>query len=661
MRFQPIIYIGFFTIISIIGCQRNTKKDFSGQPAYNDLISIAKSETLTLKERYNAILKADKFAEEQKKVTLKIESLRIMSMLLLRMDSIDKAATVCRSLAILASGEDDKESAGVAFNNLALIKTEHSEYDSAILFYNNAARLFRSISDTLREVQCKINTGIVYKNIGAFEKAFSISVEAARTLSTMNASDEIGVAYTTIGNTLKDLRRFEEALTYHNDALAIREKLADSIGIAGSLNNIGNVYKTSKKFEKALPFFVHAMEIKKRVGSARSRAITYDNLAETMIGLGNYESAATYANLALELRDQQTDRDGWMATAAQLAAIHLARNETSSALALALTIEQLANSPNYLKHQIDNALLLEELYNKTNNLNAALRYAHYALSLKDSLFSKDMSTAISDLQVRYRTEEQRQKFEQSDKDNQAKANEIKRQTYFILLLVAVVLLLLVVLYLLYLSNRQRTKARKKTELLLSEMDHRVKNNLQIINGILNLQISESVHSETIAALTAAKNRIQSIGIVHALLYQKEYTGKVDMDQFAKVIAQNISHAFSKKTHKPDYNIISSGVQLKADDAVLFGIIINELLTNIYKYAKPSGETLAIEIGISSYQNLCKLLITDNGIAWQPPAKEGNKNGLGMQLIYMLAEQAHASVLFEREGLQNKCSITFESN
>lgn len=658
MQYRSILHSVFF-VVFLTGCQHTSHQNATIPASYDDLISIANDEKKPLPERYKSASQAEIIALQQQNLKLQIESLRMTGMLLIRMDSLDKAIPVCHRLISLAANENDRESEGVAFNNLALIKSERSEYDSAILFYEKADRLFHAAGDTLRDVQCKINMGITYKNIGAFEKAFSISVEAARIMKSMQANDELSITYTTLGNTLKDIRRYDEALTYHNEALAIREKLADSIGIAGSLNNIGNVYKNNKQFDKALPYYFRSMEIKKRTGSQRSRATTYDNIAETLVGLNNYESAALYAGQALALRDQNTDKDGWMTTAKQLAAIHLARNEINKALELALRIEQLANNPNYRKHQLDNALLLQELYTKLNKPQEALKYSRISSSLKDSLFSSDMSAAISGLQVRYRTEEQQQKIEQADKDNRVKTDQIKRQTYFIILLAIVLVLLLAVIYLLYISNRLRTKARKKTELLMFELSHRVKNNLQIITGILNLQINESEKSETVVALVAAKNRIQSIGILHKLLYQKEYTGEVDMDQFMNVIAQNVSHAFGSKTANLDYKIVFSGIQLKADEAVLLGIIINELLTNIYKYANPIDDTLSITIKMKYQHNQYNLLLTDNGMEWQPPVEEDKNKGLGLRLVYMLANQIHATVAFERAVSQNNCSITFE--
>ncbi len=658
MRYHAI----FFSVLSavfIIGCKHSSQPNTLVPPSYNELLSAAKDEAKPLANRYKAVSQAEAVAVQQQNPKLQIECLRITGMLLLRMDSMEKAIIICRNLATLAASENDRESEGIAFNNMALIKGERSEYDSAILLYEKTEHLFQAIGDTIREVQCKINLGIVYKNIGAFEKAFNTSVDAARIMKSMNANNELSIAYTTLGNTLKDLRRYNEALTYHTEALSIREKLSDSIGIAGSLNNIGNVYRNNKQFEKALPYYYRSMDIKNRAGIGRSRANTYDNIAETMIGLNNYESAELYAVKAFALRDQNTDKDGWMTTAGQLAAIYLAKNEAKKALDLALHIEQLASHPNYRKLQLNNALLLETIYSKANKPLDALRYANTAIAIKDSLFSTEMSTAISSLHVRYRTEEQRQKIEQTSKDNRAKTDKINRQTNFIILLAIALLLLLIIIYLLHVSNRLRAKAKENTELLMFELGHRTKNNLQIITGLLNLQISESDYPAITAALTATKNRIQSIGILHKLLYQKEYTGAVDMDQFTKTIADNILQAFGKNTDPQNYLIVPSGIKLNPDEAVLLGIIINELLTNIYKYSTPDKEKLFIEIRMTYQQNKYKLLIADNGTKWNTPAENDKNEGLGLRLIRMLANQFHATVNFERAENRNTCAITFQ--
>lgn len=660
---MPRLYIFTlcYAVLLLAACKPAANKPAPISDSYKDLITIAKNESKPLAERYVAAQKATALSFNQQNLAAQIECKRLTGMFLLMMDSMSSALTDCRTLELLARKAGDKESEGIACNNMALIKNEQSEYDSAIYFYERADKLYSSIGDSIRQVQSKINAGIVYKNIGSFEKAFSISIDAARIMKNLNANDELASAYTTLGNTLKDLHRTEEALSYHTEALAIRQKLGDSTGIAGSFNNIGNVYKGARQYRKALDYYLRAMELKKRHGTPRSRATTFDNLAETMAGLNDYKQAADFAAQAIALRDKEKDKDGWMTTAGRLAAILLARNETDSAIQLALQIEKIADAPIYLKQQLNNALLLKDLYTKKNNLTEALRYSQKALVLKDSLFSADMSAAISNMNVRYRTEEQRRQIEQGEKINQLKSEQIKRQTYFILLLAAGLLLLLIIVYLLRASNIQRKKAREKTELLMSELNHRIKNNIQLITGILNLQISESSDTAVSSAITAAKNRIESIGILHKLLYQKEYTGTIDMDSFINSIAQNIHYTSGDNRSQSGYSVLPSAISLPTDEAVLTGLITNEILTNIYKYAKPSQGLLQVELRLQYNRGYYELSISDNGQEWTAPPPGEKSTGLGLQLIDMLAAQMKATVQYKRAGLKNYCLLKFAKN
>jgi two-component system, sensor histidine kinase PdtaS len=650
-------YILLMAVNATIGCNPSGEKTTRVDKSYLSYITIAKNEKEKLPIRYKAASDASAIATKGRDLKPKIECKRFTGMLLLRMDSFSRALPECRELGNLAVRSGDKESEGIAYNNIALIKSELSEYDSAIFFYQKAGALFLGIRDSIRYFQSKINAGIAYKNIGDFEKAFSNSIEAARIMKNMHANDELGSAYTTLGNILKDIQRTQDALSYHEDALRIRQQLADTIGIAGSYNNIGNVYKMNLQYAKALEYFFRSLDLKKRHGTSRSRATTLDNIAETMYAMKDFDKASLYASQALSLRDSEKDKDGWMTSSGRLVSLFTVRQQYDSALRLSLQIEKTANAPIYLRHQLNNALQLQEIYKQLNKQEAALTYARKALELKDSLFSREMANEITKLNIQYKTDEQQRQIATAEKDNLHKSERIRRQLYFILLLGALLLLLLYIIHLLRTSNIQRKKAKEKTELLMSELNHRVKNNIQLITGILSLQSNETSYPAVSAALTAARNRIQSIGILHKLFYQQEYAGKVVLEKFIADIAQNIHYTASKHADSR-FSINPSDVKLDTDQAVLTGLILNEVLTNIYKYAKPPAGPLKIVIAILENNKMVELTLADNGIEWNADREVKEQRGFGMQLINLLASQLKATVTYKRKDMGNICFICF---
>lgn len=646
-------------LLLLAACREQKADVQNNNPSIRLLIDKANDEQQKFPPRLAAAKEAYALAQSNGDVSEQLESIRATGVLYLSMDSIDQAMASFRRLEKLADSTGDKENQGMGLNNIGLIFYERSVYDSAIIYYEQAGRIFRSLGDTLRIVQGDINTGIAYKNIGDYEKAFSITIGAARMMEAMQASAELGTAYNTLGNTLKDLNRPKEALTYHDKAIAIRRQLKDSISIAGSLNNIGNVYKSTKEYPLALQYYLQSLEIKRKMGSKRSKITTIDNIAETYLGMQQYQLAAQYAEEALGLRNGPDDKDGWMLSANRMAKIHLARNETARAKELALHIDTVANAPIYLSHQLKNALLLEDIYTAAGDYPNAALYAKKALLLKDSLFNADMSAAISGMNARYRTEEQQQKIELAEKNDIIQEQQIRTQRNFLLLMGCIIILLLVITWLLYHSNKLRKKARERTELLMSELNHRVKNNLQIISGILQLQSSITENPKEIALIEAGRSRIQSISIVHNLLYQKEYTGNIHMGAFIAEIARNIGTAFRQDGDAAEVTLSIGNISLKADQAIPVGLITNELLTNIYKYGHASAGPLTLSIRMTLEAAKCHLYITDNGLPWDVQVARQEKKGLGLLLADMLVQQLKATWQSYRTGQENVHYISFD--
>lgn len=573
-------------------------------------------------------------------------------------DSAEKAMVTFRALIHLADSLRDGESLGIAYNNIALIFSEWSVYDSAIFYHNKASRMFEVLKDTLRLVQSKINTGIAYKNLGDYESAFSLTIDAANGLENMIASAELASAYTTLGNTFKELRRPKESMGYHEKAFEIRTKLKDSAGIAGSLNNIGNVYKSIKQYRTALRYYEQSLKLKEIYGPKRSIVTTVDNIAETHLGLQQYKLAEQYELRALSLRNAADDKDGWMITANRLANLYLVRNKIDKARTLALEIDSVAREPIYLRHQLENALLLKDIYTAMGDHQQAVIHAATAIAIKDSLFSSDMSEAISKMNIRFNTEQQQKKLELVQKNVIIQNQQISNQRYIIALLGGIVLLLFVISYLLYNSSQLRKRSRERTELLMMELNHRVKNNLQMISAMLNLQIQTAANTREVEIIEAARGRIHSIGTVHNLLYQKQYNGYIEINMLIAKIVQHLARAFKSEARRVDEEVQVENIWLLTDQAIPLGLIVNEWLTNIYKYAKPAGAWLYVKLKMEQSKGKCFLHIIDNGQAWNVDEVRVTKKGLGLLLTDMLTQQLQGVSRIYRENNENNYHLSF---
>jgi two-component system, sensor histidine kinase PdtaS len=649
----------YVLLILIIFPSCNAKKKSSGKDdIQSKFIATANDPDLSLQERIIAAREAYKVAADQENIPALIQALRISGRLYMAADSAEEAMAGYRMLIQLADSARDGESIGAAFNNMAMIFSNWSIYDSALYYHRKATRMFERLKDTLRIVQSKINTGIVYNELGFYETAFSVTIDAANKLDNMNPSSELASAYITLGNTLKDLQQPKESLDYHQRAIEVLAKIKDSAGIAGSFNNIGNVYKTTGKYDTALKYYLQSLELLKKHGPDYMVVTLLDNIAYCYMSWKQYDLAEQYGLQALALRNIETDKDGWLTTANRLTELHLARNELAKAKAFALQVKPVAADPLYRRQELQNALLLKDIYAALGNHAEAIAYSNRAMALKDSLFNSDMSEAISKMNIRFQTEQQQKKLEVAQKNTIIQNQQINNQRYTIFFLGSTVILLLVISYLLYSSNKQRQKSRERAELLMAELNHRVKNNIQMISAMLNLQTQTAENDREAEIIESARRRIHSIGIVHNLLYQKTYDGNINISVLVERIVQHLTRALEGNGAEVRTELFLENIQLEADQAISVGLIVNEWLTNIYKYGKSDIGPLRVKLSLAMENKKCALYIIDSGREWDMHESRNMKKGLGLLLTDMLIQQLEAVSKLYRQDNENFYYISF---
>lgn len=654
MPVRLLLILLFFSALA--GCNR--KPEAAEQKAsLHTLLLRSDNKALLPSERLDAAQQSYNISIRQGNTQAQMKSMRMIGISYWEMDSTDKAMAQFLELARLADSLGDRENQGVALHNTGLLLSERSVYDSAIIYYEKAGDILEDIHDSVRVIEARINTGIAYKNLGMYAQAFRITSGAVDAMGDLNMPNEKATALTTLANVLKELHRPKEALLYHRQAMDIRRQLNDSSGIAGSLNNIGNVHKSTGSYTEALKYYQQSLVLKRRLGLRRSATTTIDNIAETYLGLGLYKQAALYEREALAQRDSSADKDAWMTSAARLARIYLADDRYSDAETIALLIAGMSNTHDYRKQQLEHTLLLADINEKTGHYKTAYTFSRKALEWKDSLFNTELSSDISSMNVLFDMNNKQKKLELAEQHVVIQAQRVQLQQYFLILMSGIIFLLLVITYLLYVSNKQRKRARERTEVLMSELNHRVANNMQIVSSILNLQTLITKDEQEIHVIESGRRRIQAIGVVHRMLYQKEYTGTVDMHVFITKIVSSLQQAFwGDQGFEPV--LFADPIILKADQAIPLGLIINEALTNIFKYNQEKNNTLDVTIKFEKKANECCLLITDNGIAWDIHTARISKKGLGLLLIDMLTRQLKGTITYYREADHNFQSITF---
>ena len=208
------------------------------------------------------------------------------------------------------------------------------------------------------------------------------------------------------------------------------------------------------------------------------------------------------------------------------------------------------------------------------------------------------------------------------------------------------------------AEQNLTKSIKEKEVLLKEVHHRVKNNLQVISSILNLQSSYVKDVNTLNILRESQNRVKSMSFIHESLYRSKDFSEVNFSDYINNLVNNILHSFDLSTNAVQLNTDLGAVNLNLDQAIPAGLIINELLTNAMKYAYKNIEHPELKIEIHQNNSIIDIVVEDNGVGLPKGFKIEESDSLGLQLVHTLIEQIDGTLSVKNEN-GTKYLITFE--
>jgi len=194
-----------------------------------------------------------------------------------------------------------------------------------------------------------------------------------------------------------------------------------------------------------------------------------------------------------------------------------------------------------------------------------------------------------------------------------------------------------------------TVSLKEKEQLLKEVHHRVKNNLQIVSSLLNLQSDNVLDEKYLAMIKDSRNRINSMAIVHEMLYASRDLSRIEISEYIQRLCNSVHQSFSRPGSDIRFRFeIEKDLYFEVDHMIPIGLIVNEIISNSFKYAFPKDKG-EIKISLKRQDKIFSLGIEDNGIGLSEsfnPEKDGH---LGMQLIQMLSEQMEASIDIQRNN------------
>lgn len=524
------------------------------------------------------------------------------------------------------------------------------QLDSAMLFLSRALAGYTALGDKRGQAVTAFKQAWVHRKRNELSEAAAADLQALRLMEALNDQEGIADGLVQIAEDLYLQEKSAEGLQYALRSIEIAEKNGLQKQWVYSMRTAGFMHFKLKEPEKALRYFDQAL------AKAKTLHCTPIELARLLNDRGNalkhltrYPEALDAYRECLQIAEKHQINMAISAAWANIGEVYLKMGLYAEALPYQLkTIEMMEQNGDYYNLE-ESYRHISKTYEHLGNFQLALSFERKSRQVNDSTLNARSDAKMSELRTQYETEKKEATIAAQD----ALISQ-QRTLQWLSLGVAALLALLTF------NFRRNALARKKAnallaaknaenELLLKEIHHRVKNNLEVVSSLLALQSAQIDDPNVKDAMQEGQNRVQSIGIVHQKLYQRDNLAAIEMKDYFLNLGNSVLDTFGAKD-RVRIEMAMQELELDVDTAVPLGLIVNELLCNALKYAFPNGQKGEVNIKLEKKPggNL-QLEVWDNGVG-KKAAVGGT--GFGAQLIALLTRQLNGAMqVVQHEGLR----------
>lgn len=559
----------------------------------------------------------------------------------------------------------------------ARVEENNHQYHKSIFLLENGLRFHaQSLSDSLSIFKMLSPS---YMKLRNYNKAFEIQ-ETLERLRPRMSDEQKNVFVTNKSYIYLQLGLYSESVRelrreFYQKPEAQRK---DTAAIGNFYNDLGVHFNRANNLDSAVFYFNKAKVYVDAKGKYDLNKTYYDffsglidgNIASALAKRGKYKEAIPplkkdiyYSLKAKNLLSASNSYNLIAECFLELKDYKMARKYIDSCKPLIAETQELSPT-------LSNMLVEAKYYKYTGNLNKAAEFYDKYIHFKDSITKTDNENKLINQQVSFELYQKEGLLSEKEKiiqKNKLSAEHQKTQRSYLLLgivvLVFVILLLVINTQMnkrrqaeLFIKNKhivqQKTaieNALKEKEFLIKEIHHRVKNNLQIISSMLNLQAETIDNMAAKEVLQESRLRINSMALIHQLLYSKNNLLNVSISDYLNTLLSQIERSYSSVASNVVTDLKCDSVNIDLDTAIPLGLIVNELVTNSYKHAFNKTDSGVIEVSFTKNElnNTYTLIVRDNGKGFDPTKIKNHS--LGMELIQMLSEQLNSKMVFKTES------------
>lgn len=562
----------------------------------------------------------------------------------------------------LAQTLNYKKGIGNAYSNIGIIFDDLGNFPEALKNYKIALKIRRDIKDKRGIAACLNNIGEIFRVQGNYQEALRNYFEALKLFEEIDFKFGIASAFNNIGTIYKALKNYPQALKFYNSSYDIKLQINDKRGIVAYFGNVASLYEAEGKLNEAIKSHLAGLKIAEEIGDVGSKALSYNHLGKIHLRQLQFKEADNYLQLALSIEREIEDKKGMATSYLYLSDLNLIAGYFDKARVY-------ANNAFDLGRNLGNKSVIAGCYENLSVLDSisgdfkgAFQNYKMLIRYQDSLVTEESKKISVEANMQYEFDK-KEMFVKAHHDKivyQLEAdNRLQKQwrTFFIL----VIILTCVGLFFAKRAYDNKKKIAEfmasesnRKEVLLQEVHHRINNNLQIISSLLTLQANSADDEKLTAYLKQSQNRIQSLSVLHELLYQSDSPLQIKMNDYLNKVLDFHRDVLTTLTAKVEIKMKVTDAVFPTKMAVPLALIVNELVTNAIKYAFKDADYGKIVISLEQIEDKQWLLKVSDSGKGLPEDTNFRKDSLGLRLVNIMTKQIKGTLT-----QYNKDGATFE--
>lgn len=524
-----------------------------------------------------------------------------------------------------------------------------AHYDEAISHIQDRPAWQRDYASLL------LNKGLVYQRAGNLGQALLHYLEADTLYSQTDAAGEHAKLLNNLAIVHRQLGQYEGAVRIYQKSLAVKEALRDTLGIANTYINLGLAYSYLKDYTPSVDYLRAAQDLLGHIGQEAEAQSVNLFLGTALYEMGHRKEAKAALEAVMSHGLPQGQVYEALSARLSLANLYLEEDDYAAAYQLLKAVEPELGITDF-------SALKSSFYRmKAYSLNGLGQYASAYQALLahtaylDTLQSEGRLKLAKEMEAKYRAKEQEHLIKAQD--TRLQQNQRERRAYIggLLLMILVLLLSYRLLRLHKKSNRllneknaQINKALREKEMLLQEIHHRVKNNLQTISSLLTLQSRQVEDPKALEAIQEGRNRVNAMALIHKNLYQEDGLVGVDAKAYIEKLTESLVENYKVIPQQLDIVKDIDPLKLDVDTIIPLGLIFNELISNALKYAFSNGEPGSLHIALKAEGQGLRLRVADDGKGLPKGFDPQRLDSLGFRLVNAFAQKLDAQLFIQSQ-------------